>query len=110
MRTIMVALAICLSTSSAGAALVSGNHLYLTCGTSALAAEQALCVGYISAIADAMENGDRVGGFRACVPSAAQAGQLQGQLFQHLDTNLLYRHYNASTIVARFLAETFPCK
>ena len=110
MRTIIVALAICLSASSAGAAYVSGNLLYLNCGTSALEAEQALCIGYISAIADTMEGGDSVDGFRACVPSTSKAAQLQGQLFRHLDTNLLYRHYNASTIVARFLAETFPCE
>jgi hypothetical protein len=109
MRTIIVALAICVSASSVGATFVSGNLLYQHCGKSAVEAEQALCIGYISAIADAMEDGDTVDGFRACVPSAANAGQLQDLLFRYLDTNLLYRHYNASTIVARFLAETFPC-
>ncbi len=110
MRTVIVALAICLSASSAGATLVSGNLLYHNCGKPAVEAGHALCLGYISAIADAMEDEDTVDGFRACVPTAAKAGQLQGQLFRYLDINPLYRHYNASTIVARFLAETFPCK
>ena len=104
-----MALAICGSASSVGATFVSGNLLYQHCGKSALEAEQALCIGYISAIADAMEHGNTVDGFRACVPSTANARQLQELLFLHLETNLLYRHYNASTIVARFLAETFPC-
>lgn len=109
MRMVFVVLAICAFASSAGATFVSGNHLYQHCGNSAMTAEQALCRGYISAIADTMENGDTVDGYRACVPSAAKAGQLQDRLFRHLDTNRLYRHYNASTIVARFLAQTFPC-
>ena len=108
-RTFIVALAIYTSASSVWAAVVSENLLYQHCGKSALEAEQALCIGYISAISDVMESGDPVGGFRACVPSVANLEQLQGLLFRHLDTNLLYRHYNASTIVARFLAETFPC-
>ena len=109
MRTIILALAICLSASSAGATFVSGNLLYHHCGKPALEAGHAICLGYISAIADAMEDKATVDGFRACIPSAAEAGQLQDQLFRHLDTYPLYRHYNASTIVARFLAETFPC-
>ena len=109
MRIIIVALAICVSASSVGATFVSGNFLYQNCGKSALESEQALCTGYLSAIADAMEDGDMIDGFRACVPSAANTGQLRDLLLQHLDTNQLYRHYNASTILARFFAETFPC-
>ena len=110
MRAIILALAICLSASTAGAALVSGNRLYQHCSKSGLDAGRDLCIGYLSAIADAMEEGGSVGGFRACVPPALRPGQLQDRLFQHLDTNRLYRHHNASTIVARFLAETFPCQ
>ena len=110
MRTIIVALAICFCASPAGATLVSGNLLYHQCGKPAVKPGHALCRGYISAIADAMEGEDRVNGFRACIPTSADPGQLHNQLFRYLDINPLYRHYNASTIVARFLAETFPCE
>ena len=109
MRSIIVAIAIFLSAPSASATIVSGNLLYQHCGESAPEAEQALCMGYVSAIADAMEHGAMLDGFHACIPSDAKAEQLQDRLFRHLDTNLLYRHYNASTIVARFLSETYPC-
>ena len=110
MRTIFAALAICLCASPAGATLVSGNLLYHQCDKPAVKPGHALCIGYILGIADAMEGEDRVNGFRACVPASAIPGQLQDQLFRYLDINPLYRHYNASTIVARFLAETFPCE
>ena len=110
MRAIIVALALSLSALPAEAALVSGNRLFQHCSKSGLDAGRDLCIGYVSAVADMMERGSSVDGFRGCVPSSTSPGQLQDLLFQHLDTNRLYRHHNASTVVARFLAEVFPCE
>ena len=109
MRTLILALAICLCAFPAKATFVDGNLLYHHCGKPVSNAGHSICIGYISAIADAMEDEATLYGFRACVPPAAEAGQLHGQLFRYLDINPLYRHHNASTIVARFLAETYPC-
>ena len=110
MRSIILSLAICVASSAVAAEYVSGNRLYEHCGKSGLDAGRDLCIGYVSAIADVMADGDSVDGYRACVPGAITAGQLQDLLFDHLDTYRLYRHHNASRVVARFLAETFPCE
>ena len=46
MRTIIVALVICVSASPVGATFLSGNHLYQHCGKSALEAEALLIALY----------------------------------------------------------------
>jgi hypothetical protein len=69
-----------------------------------------ICLGYVQGIADAVDTPNGLSGWRACRPEGATRGQLQDVVTRWLDQHPEQRHYSAATLVAKALAEAFPCK
>ena len=100
-----------------GAALsIDGNQLYNYCtATNAKAAtEQWLvagtCMGYVTAITDAVSSGNSVNGFKACVPVNADMNQIVDIVKTFIRDHPEKRHLFAAGLVAEALARAFPCR
>ena len=91
----------------------SANDLLEVCGARG-DYEQGLCTGYIQAIADAMSHAQAVGGtvagWRACVPNRVIFKQIRDAAVLYLTAHAELRRASTVWLVARALAETFPCR
>ena len=104
------------SQSFAAEAYKTGNELLQLC-RSDLAANQAICLGYITGVADALESNDaavakdgRDGDKRrVCVSTGVTIGQLQRVVVKYITDHSENLDYNASDLVASALARDFPC-
>jgi hypothetical protein len=85
---------------------VSGNDLHRWCQP----ADNALCVGYATAIADVLNSGTVVNGSQACIPSDASRGQLAAVTKKYLEDYPETRHFLGAQLVADAFAKAFPCK
>lgn len=66
------------------------------------------CYGYIQAIADTFQAENKINGYSACLPPAAQAAQLVDIVMNYLRVNAGHRHYDAAGLVAHALSDAFP--
>jgi hypothetical protein len=99
---LLTALAVVMLTGPAKANFKSGNQLLQECSTPG--ADQ-ICLGYIQGIVDAETDMART-----CLPGSVTPGQARDIAIKLLDDHPELRHYTASSLVTRALAEAFPCR
>ena len=105
MRVITI-VALCVATvPCAGAGFDTGNSLLRSCMSENLN----LCLGYTSAISDAMGDGGIVRGRIACIPVGVTRGQVEDVAVQFLKQHPEKRHFAADSLVAQALSKAFPC-
>ncbi len=100
-----------------GAAVtIHGNNLFTDCTATNtnVAKEQWLligtCLGYVTAIVDALSSGNSVNGFKACVPLNADMQQIVDVVKNFIRDYPEKRHLVAAGLVAEALARAFPCR
>ncbi len=93
----------------------SGNDLHGWCSSGKDVDgswEQAVCAGYIIAVADEMVNAGtptmNSRGWIACIPVNVSREQIRDIAARHIDQHPEYRHLLAHWLVERALAEAFP--
>src|SRR6516162_6484215 len=112
MRFVLPAAAIALLVGRAEAqgvvAFESGDQLLAKCDRSA-----DFCIGFVEAIADAMNaarsSGGTIGGWTACIPSGAMSDQVRDIAMTYLRNHPEQRHASATSLIANALANAFPC-
>jgi hypothetical protein len=107
--------AVALLTGSAAAeekqvnGFLDGNDLLTWCSES----RTARCGAYDLGVADAMElsrtDGGNLAGFRASIPPPVTSKQVEDIVTQFLREHPESRHLSAAGLVAKALAEAFPC-
>ena len=97
------------ATMAMAEAFYTGNTLYAAC-TSKDTMTQVDCLGYTSAIADAVISGGMSQLFSACVPAGVTRGQVQDIVVKWLAANPKVRHDEAAGLVAAALEDAFPCR
>ena len=87
----------------------SGKDLHAFC--SAPSGQQAgACIGYSTAIADMLINGQAIGGWKACIPDTASALKIRDVVKFYLARNPQEHHYKALTTAAKAIALAYPCQ
>jgi hypothetical protein len=86
-----------------------GNNLYQYCKEGSLEWQKAVCIGYVTAIADMLENGHPFTAMQACIPDASRL-QLADIVVAYFKDNPSRRHYLASGEVTYALMQAFPCR
>jgi hypothetical protein len=95
---------------------LDGNNLYNDCtaATTTVPTEQFLlvgtCIGYVTAITDALFAGNSVNGFKACIPINADINQIVDVVKNYIRDNPEKRHLVAVGLVAAALGRAFPCR
>ena len=88
---------------------ISGNRLAKACQPGADGSFQdGICLGYVLAIADVINNGS-INGQEACTPPGILNVQMQGVAQLYLADHPALLHHPAVELVAAALAEEFPC-
>jgi len=109
----MLTIATSATNASAEARFESGNDLYSLCinvDSRAAASDDFVCLGYVSAIADAMvANNNEIAGFRACLRDGLTLRQLSDVVEKWLQNHPEKRDFSAPGLVAHAFAEAFPC-
>ena len=67
------------------------------------------CMGFIGSVADIIGNFE-IFGWKACLPAQVTKGQVVDVVRQFLNDNPQDLHLAAAGLVARALAEAFPCE
>jgi Rap1a immunity proteins len=91
------------------AAFKDGNDLHNACQQTQEGIEGLYCMGYIVAIADVLESGSSINGFRACLRQNMRAGQVVDVVKRWLQDHPQDRDYGAPGLVAAALQDAFPC-
>jgi hypothetical protein len=97
-------------------ATINGNEIYADCSGSNTRppTEQWLlagtCLGYVTAISDALASGNSVNGFKACVPNNADMNQVMNIVKNFIRDQPERRHLVAAGLVAEALGHAFPCR
>ncbi|WP_371744634.1 Rap1a/Tai family immunity protein [Nordella sp. HKS 07] len=98
--------------SPATASFESGNTQWTTSTASKNSAgyhqDTALCLSNKRGIADVLAS-ERIGDFRACIPSQVTAGQLADVAIEYLGARTALGHYSADSGGASAFSEAFPC-
>jgi hypothetical protein len=87
----------------------TGNELLSRCMSSD-ATDTVSCLGYLFGVADAMNGGDSIYGFKACMPLAVTGGQLKDIAVRFLQANAPNRHFQAASLIANAFQDAFPCR
>ncbi|MFQ5881232.1 MAG: Rap1a/Tai family immunity protein [Candidatus Methylomirabilales bacterium] len=88
----------------------SGNNLHSLCSKTSRDFKIGVCTGYVSAIVDLFWSKNTIDGLRACVPQALSTSQARDIVMQWINDNPEMGDMKASALVAKIMAETFPCK
>ena len=111
MRWLVVAIGLCLFALPAQADILSGKDLKQACspdGSSDFS--YGVCHGYIIAIADAMhKSGVQLYGWEACMADGTTVEQMRDAVVTFLNGNPDVLELDADSLVARGLADRFPC-
>jgi len=87
----------------------TGNQLLNSCRAADGEYKDAICLGYVAAIHDALAF-DPIFNWRMCSPGGVTLGQAQDIVKAWLESHPQDRHYSASSLVAEALQDAFPCK
>ena len=89
----------------------TGEQLYSYCLSEVKGmAENPLCVGFVSAVADVLADNAAVSGYRACLRGDLTLQHLVVAVKEFLKARRDLVKLPAVTLVARALAHEFPCK
>ncbi len=95
--------------SAADAASFTGRKL-LDALSDPAAAVRTFAEGYVFGIADSMQEAYPVFGlFRACIPTEMSPGKVAAIVKETLQQQTGYLHNSAGFLVAKALADAFPC-
>jgi Rap1a immunity proteins len=89
---------------------LSGSALYSFCIDYDRVADTATCAGYVTGIENVMARGDTVGGRKACLSENLNEQELLSIVRDYLGDAREEGRDSAATLVARALAQRFPCK
>ena len=111
-RILLTVLTVVMLAGPARAAFESGDWLWEVCtGTSQ---DRLVCLGYVTGVADTLialtGEGKDLNGWRACLSESVTNGQAIDVAVKLLREHPEWRRYTASSLVARALAEAFPCR
>jgi Ssp1 endopeptidase immunity protein Rap1a len=98
-----------LHATAASAAVRDGDALLKQC-TATIGALMAFCFGYIDAVTDAVLENGGFGDVNVCISAALDDVQLKNIVVRFLERSRRDRRLPAPTLVARALAEAFPCR
>jgi Rap1a immunity proteins len=91
---------------------MAGNGLTKAC-TSVVLRDNALCIGYIIGISDAMQAAQATGGalfgWQACLPPSATAEQVTEVAVRFLIAHPEAQQSSAGDLIAKALSDAFPC-
>jgi len=88
-----------------------GERLYSYCLSEVKGmAENPLCVGFVSAVADVLAEHTAVSGYRACIRNDLTVQHLVVAVKEYLKVRRDLVTLPAATLVARALAHEWPCK
>ena len=113
--TVVTASMLLLPEHELGATTLDGNNLYNDCNAATTkTTEQFLlvgtCIGYVTAVADALSSGNSVNGFKACIPVNVDMNQIVDVVKNFIRDNPEKRHLVAVGLVAAAFARAFPCR
>jgi hypothetical protein len=87
-----------------------GNSLFALCSKAQGTNWQSgFCTAYMTAIADAMDNGNDVATYRACIPPQVGGKQIASIGVLYLKQHPDQLHYSAHSLIAAALQKSFPC-
>jgi hypothetical protein len=91
---------------------IDGNRLWDICRSDVR--ENVACNGFVVGVADAMSvaqtiKGGSIGGWRMCSPENVSVLQMKDVATRFLREHPEWRHLTGASLVARALAESFPC-
>lgn len=88
---------------------VSGHKLASACRPDRAGSfEDGICLGYVLAVADLVNNGS-IGGKEACTPPGALHVEMQSAAHEYFENHPEVLNRPALELVAAALAEAFPC-
>ena len=96
--------------AAARALATTGNDLRSQCTDYPGTIVEGLCSGFVIAIGEAVGQSYGVYGWRACFPTQTTRQQWVDVVKRYLDRHPEQRHLLAGFLVAKALAEAFPCK
>ena len=104
-----IVMGLALSGTVASAKVRDGNQLLQQC-TATIGAHVNFCFGYIDAVVDLLLEKNEIDGFNACISSELDDPQLRNIVVKFLKDNPDLSHLSAPNLIARALAEAFPCQ
>lgn len=93
--------------SPARAIFYDGNDMHELCNNGGVSGSD-FCMAYSAAVSDVLEDYP-INGWTACVPRTVRLSQIRDIVARWLANNPQERHYTANSLMARALAEAFPC-
>ena len=111
MRWLVLVLGLTTAAVPAQADVMNGRELQHFCTPSrASNFDMGTCLGYISGIADAMHRSTvNIYGWRACMGDGVTVERMHNAVISFLNANPQYLDLDADSLVARALADAFPC-
>ena len=111
MRWLVIVVGLILATGPARADVLSGKELKGFCDeTSASSFDMGACLGYITGIADAMHRSTvDIYGWRACMENGVTVEELRTNVVAFLNAHPEFLELGADSLVARALADSYPC-
>lgn len=104
-----LATALCLSTPARAAVSISGNGLQTFCTDFDRPTDPATCLGYVKGIANVLASGEAVDGYKACLTDTASDNRLVAIVSSYLEYARDRGRQPAAALVAKALAESYPC-
>jgi hypothetical protein len=89
---------------------IMGDDLLASCSSSELLVLVGDCLGFVTAIADTLNSGSDVTGWRACIPPGVTRGQLRDVDVDYLRKNPQILQTASASLAAAALQSAFPCK
>jgi Ssp1 endopeptidase immunity protein Rap1a len=91
---------------------IMGNRLLASC-TSVVQRDNALCIGYVIGVSDAMQAAQATGGalfgWQACLPPSTTAEQVTTGAVRFMIAHPEAQQSSASGLIAKALSDAFPC-
>jgi Rap1a immunity proteins len=102
-----IAAALCAGPAHAG--INDGNSLYRYCNAT-IGAYVMFCFGYMDSVVNDMRSYGSVDNYRACLPDDFDDGRRRNIVVAFLERHPADRHGDATALIARAFAATFPCQ
>ncbi|HEY1794833.1 MAG TPA: Rap1a/Tai family immunity protein [Stellaceae bacterium] len=103
-----VATAVFAAAGPARAGIEDGTALYRYCSAT-IGAFEMYCFGYVDSVVNDMRIYGSVHGYRACLPTLLEDNQRRDIIVAFLRRNPEAARSDATGLIARALAEAFPC-
>ena len=111
MRWLVLVIGLMMAAAPAQADVMNGKELQKFCAPhQANNFDMGACLGYITGIADAMHRSNvNIYGWRACMGDDVTVERMHNTVVNFLNANPQYLDLDADSLVARALADAYPC-